>query len=597
MSADTRAQTIYFVVVDRFHNSDPSNDQGRDPASYDSERKSWFRYWGGDLQGIIDKLDYLQGLGASTVWVTPLFDQVDGLTDSEGRGHAAYHGYWARDFRRLDEHLVANPEEVRVFQRNDTVFDKLLARMKERGMSLMLDVVCNHSSPAIQRHKGVLYDDGELMLSYEDDRLGWYHRDGGITDWRSERTVQQGELCGLADFDEHAYSYRTYIKRVMKDWLDKGVGALRVDTVKHMPLWFWQEWVSDLREHRPGLFLVGEWFLGGCYDPSSVVFANRSGMTIFDFALQRALEDTLARGSYEGFRQVDAVFAQDNVFSRATHLVTFVDNHDMPRLMSAGASPERLLVAVNLILLARGIPCIYYGTEQYLHDDTNQGTDPYNRPMMERWDTTTPLYESIRKLAGLRRRNVAIQRGAQHPRFVTEDTYVFEREWGGSICLAAFHRGAGTTIGPVVTLLPDGEYRCALSGRAVVVSEGRIAQLLLAPNDTLVLSREEPEPDPTGTRITFQLNGYATSFGERIAVVGNAPELGEWDVSKARVLRYVNPNLWEGDLDFDASAGSLIRYKYVLLRDGDEPLYELSRPRRAYVPRDRPELRTDRWNE
>ncbi|MBI4953537.1 MAG: cyclomaltodextrin glucanotransferase [Myxococcales bacterium] len=595
MSDDIRAQTIYFIVTDRFHDGDPSNDGGRNPESYDATHTNWGKYWGGDLGGIVAKLDYLQGLGVGAVWLTPVFDQVDDTTDAEGRGHAAYHGYWAKDFRRIDEHLVSSPRDIAVFRSSDTVFDRMLAEMRARGITLVLDVVCNHSSPELRQQKGALYDDGQFLTSYDDDRLGWYHRAGSITDWRSERVVQQGELCGLADFDENVHSFRSYIKGVMKDWLDKGVGALRVDTVKHMPLWFWQEWVSDLRAHRPGLFLVGEWFQGGCYDAASVAFANGSGMTIFDFALQRALEEALARSLYDGFLAVDRVFAADGLFRRPTHLVTFVDNHDMPRFQSVGATARRLEMAVALVMVARGIPCIYYGTEQYLHDDTNGGADPYNRPMMDRWDTQSPLYCAVARLARLRRDNPAIQRGYHQPRWLTSDTYAFERGWGACVCLAVFNRGAARSIGPVRTALPDGDYACVLTGRRIAVSGGHVAKLDLASDDVLVLSHAVVEPPVPGTSVTFQLNGYATQPGERIAVVGDAPELGAWDFAKAPLLRYVSPNLWEGDVGFERSAGGLVRYRFVVLRDDGPPTVETAYPRRAYVPPSGADRRSDRW--
>jgi cyclomaltodextrin glucanotransferase len=595
MSSDVRAHTIYFLVTDRFHNSDPGNDAGRDPGSYDATRTDWGKYWGGDLGGILQKLDYLQGLGATALWITPVFDQADGLTDAEGRGHAAYHGYWAKDFRRMDEHLVSDPSDALVFRSGGTIFDRLVAEMKRRDMTLVLDVVCNHSSPEVAQHKGTLYDDGTFLTSYDDDKLGWYHRAGGIHDWRNQGAVQQGELCGLADFNENVYSFRRYIKQVMCDWVDKGVGALRVDTVKHMPLWFWQEWVSDLRAHHPALFMVGEWYQGGCWDPASVEFANRSGMTIFDFSLQRALEDCLARGVYEGFHAVQNVLDRDPAFSRATHLVTFIDNHDMPRFLSVGGTPERLAMAINFLLVGRGIPCLYYGDEQLLHDDRNGGADPYNRPMMERWDPDAPIVRNVRLLSQLRRVNPAVARGYHQSRWLSPDTYVFERAWGESACLAAFNRGPARSVGPIGTALPDGTHTCVLTGRSVVVQDHRIERLDLGPDDSLVLSHAVPEPPKRGTRVTFQLNGYATSFGERLAVVGSCPELGEWDAAKAPLLRYVNANLWEGDVDFTASAGDLVRYRFVMLRDGGDPVFESVLPRRAWIPANGIELRTDRW--
>jgi cyclomaltodextrin glucanotransferase len=275
--------------------------------------------------------------------------------------------------------------------------------------------------------------------------------------------------------------------------------------------------------------------------------------------------------------------------------VTFVDNHDMPRLLSVGATPRRLEMAVNLIMVGRGIPCLYYGTEQCLHDDRNGGADPYNRPMMEKWDATTPIYRNVGLLSRVRRENPAVQRGYHQPRLLTTDTYVFERAWGGSVCLAAFNRGAARTVGPIATSLPDGEHACVLTGRTVRVRGGRIDGLALEADDSLVVSHVAPEPEPAGTVATFQLNGYATQFGERIAVVGNAPELGGWDAARAPLLRYVNANLWEIDVGFAASAGGPVRYKYVVLREGGEPHFEHAFPRRVWIHDKGRQRFLDRW--
>lgn len=530
---------IYFAVVDRFSNGNPSNDNGRNPEAYDASRSDWFKYWGGDLNGVVDKIDYIKELGCSALWLTPLFDQIDGLVDVEGRGMAGYHGYWAKDFKRLDEHLAGSPEDVRVFASSDTIFDRMVGEMHRRDMRLVLDIVCNHSSPAQRPDmggrpvKGEIYDDGKLLTSYEDDKLGWYHRNGGVSDWGNKAQVEGGELCGLADFNESRIGYRTYIKDAIKLWLDKGVDALRVDTVKHMPFWFWQEFVSDMLFHKPDLFIFGEWFQGGCYDGLSVQFANKSGMGMLDFALQRALEDALARGAGAGFELVDNVFAMDPLFDDCRHLVTFLDNHDMPRFMSAGATPARLEMGLALILTCRGTPCVYYGTEQYLHNDTNGGGDPYNRPMMEKWDTGTPAFLLIKKLAAVRKENAAVQSGSHRVKYLSKDIYAYTRVYDGDSCLAAFNRGPAAEIALENVEFPDGVYRDVISGRQISVKGGRIESLLLARDTSLVLSYCAPAPAGSGLEISFLLNGFRTAYGQRVKVTGNCPELGNWDLSKA----------------------------------------------------------------
>ena len=94
---DFRQETLYFIVVDRFHDGDPDNSEGPNPDLYDPTRTEWGKYWGGDLQGVIDKLDYLRDLGVTAIWLTPLFEQVEGLFIES----AAMHGYWTRDLSAL----------------------------------------------------------------------------------------------------------------------------------------------------------------------------------------------------------------------------------------------------------------------------------------------------------------------------------------------------------------------------------------------------------------------------------------------------------------------------------------------------------------
>lgn len=571
---------IYFAVVDRFRNGNPENDRGRAPEAYDASRSDWFKYWGGDLNGVVEKLDYIKELGCSAVWLTPLFDQIDGLVDVEGRGMSGYHGYWAKDFKRLDEHLADSPADVRVFASDNTVFDRMIKGMHDRGIRMVLDIVCNHSSPAHRPDlggcpgKGEIYDDGKLLTSYDDDKLGWYHRNGGVRDWNNKTQVEGSELCGLADFNESLIGYRNYIKDAVRMWLGKGVDALRVDTVKHMPLWFWQEFVSDMRFVNPDLFVFGEWFMGGCYDDLSVNFANRSGMGMLDFALQRGLEDCLARGAGQGFELVDNVFVRDSLFDDCRHLVTFIDNHDMPRFMSVGAGPARVDMALALILTCRGTPCIYYGTEQYLHNDTNGGADPYNRPMMEKWDPDTSAFRLVKKLAKVRRENPAVQSGSHRRKYLSSDAYVYTRVYRGNCCLAAFNRGPEITLDLEYIELPDGVYKDALSDKAVSVKNGRIEKLQLPRDSAFVVSYCAPARPAADLELSFALNGYRTAYGQRVKVTGNCPELGNWDLDKAFPLEYINDNLWLGHLPVKGSAGKPIAYKFIIERDGDGILYE-----------------------
>ncbi|HHP7245209.1 MAG TPA: alpha-amylase family glycosyl hydrolase, partial [Elainellaceae cyanobacterium] len=399
------------------------------------------------------------------------------------------------------------------------------------------------------------------------------HHYGEVQDWEDDWQVQNCELSGLATFNENNTNYRRYIKAAIKQWLDRGVDALRVDTVKHMPIWFWQEFCADIQTHRPDVFIMGEWIYAHPDDDRSVEFANSSGMTVLDFGLCTAIRGALAQGADDGFFLVQNIFDLDYLYSGATELITFIDNHDMPRFQTLNPDPDMLQVAIALVMTCRGIPCIYYGTEQYLHNDTDYGNDPYNRPMMESWDIGTDIYRTIRLLSGVRRLNPAVSLGSQWQKYVTPDTYCYTRRYGDCVCFVAMNRGEETVVESVETDLPDGDHTCVLTRRKFHVKEGYLTGLELEARDVVVLSH-------VGDRakgeviVRAQLNGVDTQLGETIVVTGDCPELGNWDISKAYPLEYINPNTWFAEIPFDESAGKLIAYKYGMWRDGRSPLRE-----------------------
>ncbi|MEG4112616.1 MULTISPECIES: alpha-amylase family glycosyl hydrolase [unclassified Microcoleus] len=567
-----RQETIYFIVVDRFYDGDPTNNEGPNPELYDPEGKDWGRYWGGDLQGVIDKLDYLKDMGVSAVWLTPLFEQVEALFVEQ----AAIHGYWTKDFKRLNPRFIAkgdNPSINQTQESKDTVFDKLVHELHQRNMKLVLDIVCNHSNPDFSGKKGELYDDGVKIADFNDDEDDWYHHYGEVTNWEDEWQVQNCELSGLATFNENNIAYRNYIKSAIKQWLDRGVDALRVDTVKHMPIWFWQEFTADILTHRPDVFIFGEWIYSDPRNDRSVEFVNESGMTILDFGLCVAIREVLGKGADAGFKLVQDVLNLDHRYYGATELITFIDNHDMPRFQSLNPDPEMLQLAICLIMTTRGIPCIYYGTEQYLHDDTDGGNDPYNRPMMEKWDTDSPIYRDVRLLSGLRRLNPAISMGSQWQKYLTADVYCYVRRYRDSVVFVAMNRGNAVTIKEVDTELPDGEHTEVLSRRKFEVKDGMLYNLELGAREVMIFSRVG-ERVKAKTIVRAQLNSVRTQPGERIVVIGDCPELGNWDISKGFPLEYINTNTWFGEIPFNESAGKLISYKYALLREGLSPLRE-----------------------
>ncbi|RMG06449.1 MAG: cyclomaltodextrin glucanotransferase [Cyanobacteria bacterium J055] len=573
-----RQETIYFIVVDRFYDGDLENSEGPNPELYDPERKNWGLYWGGDLQGIIDKLDYLKNLGVTALWLTPLFEQVEDLFVEQ----AAIHGYWTKDFKRINPRFIGkdeNPSLNQTQDTRDTAFDRLIEELHKRNMKLVLDIVCNHSNPDFSGKKGELYDDGVKIADYNEDDNHWYHHYGEVTDWEDEWQVQNCELAGLATFNENNIEYRNYIKAAIKQWLDRGGDALRVDTVKHMPIWFWQEFNSDIRAYKPDVFIFGEWIYASPHDDRSVEFANYSGMTILDFGLCMAIRHALGTWDESGFHLVQDVLNEDYRYNGATELITFIDNHDMHRFGSLNPDPDALRMAIALIMTSRGIPCIYYGTEQYLHDDTNAdgnpygNNDPYNRPMMDQWDTDTAIYQDMRLLSGLRRLNPAVSMGSQWQKYLTPDVYCYIRRYRDSVVFVAMNRGESVTLDAVETELPDGEHTDILSRQKYEVKDGQLTEFPLDSKQIVVFSHVG-ERVKGQTIVRVQLNGVETQPGEMVVVIGDCPELGNWDIAKAYPLEYINTNTWFAEIPFNESAGKLIHYKYAMWREGQSPLRE-----------------------
>lgn len=580
-----REEVIYFIIVDRFHDSTSDEeerrglwDRGSTPGLYDKTWTQWGKYWGGNLLGIIDKIPYLQSLGVTALWLSPLFEQVDDMQFDR----APMHGYWTKDFKRINPRFLP-AGETNSIKRSPTL-KLLIDSLHSAGIKLILDVVCNHSSPDINGQKGVVYDDGVLLCDYGNDAESFYYHNGEIADWEDEYQLINCEMCGLATFNERNPAFRNYIKSAISEWLDLGVDALRVDTLKHMPIWFWQEFTTDIKSHLPGIFLFGEYGFGKPWDIRTVEYANHSGMSILDFGLADAIRFAFSGTEPGGFHLVENLLAFDHVYHRANELVTFIDNHDMPRFLSIVPNPKSLEQALILLFSARGVPCVFYGTEQYLVNNTDGGNDPYNRPMMEAWDMSSSGYRLVSTLIAIRRANQALTFGSHRQIYISDDIYAFMRSYRDSHALCILNKGPDTSV--MITLpepFAGKQLICALDGS---VHSSSLNSLSIYLNSGASHLFSLPGERVEGSVVaTFQLNGLVTQPGQRIVLTGNCDELGNWDLAKSYGMEFVNRNTWICEVGFVASASKMIHFKYVLLDHRNEPvLYENIIPRQLLLP-------------
>ena len=420
-------EVIYFVLPDRFENGDRSNDRGglsggRLATGYDPTSKGF--YHGGDLKGLIKRLDYIQGLGATAVWVGPVFKNKV-VQGPKGQESAGYHGYWITDFTKVDPHFGTNAE-----------FKALVDAVHARGMKFYMDIVVNHTADVLyfaecegrsacpyrsiadypyQRRGGV--DGAPINHGFTGERDGspanfarlknpnyaytvkvspfekeikrpawlnnpiYYHNRGDST-FRGESSTM-GDFVGLDDvFTENPRVIQGMID-IYGAWIDKyGVDGFRIDTAQHVNPEFWQKFVPAMLARAkargiPHFHIFGEVSTDGI-DPAHTAENTRVDKlpSVLDFSFAYAVFEVVAQN--HGTDELTKLFRADSLYegeaAGALLLPTFISNHDAGRVgmfvrdFNKQASRDELLkrdmLAHAMLLTLRGVPTIYSGDEQ-----------------------------------------------------------------------------------------------------------------------------------------------------------------------------------------------------------------------------------------
>jgi glycosidase len=463
-AADFKREVIYQIITDRFFDGSSSNNNpAQSSGLYDSTKTNWRAYWGGDLQGIQQKMSYLAGMGVTAIWISPPVDNLNtNIPDGGGNPTASYHGYQARDFKRIEEHFGNSSNTW-------TDFDAMVTAAHSNGIKVIVDFAPNHSTQNNAGEFGSLYDNGTFLGNYTSDSNGYFHHNANISGggWDDRYQVEYYTLFDLADLNSEHATIDAYLKSAAQLFQQHGVDGFRIDAIKHAN-WGWQYSLTNSIYTYGDSFIFGEWYQGNTSDPlyhDSYKFANKSGMSMLDFPLNTAIRSVFA--SNANFSEIDSVITQEaSNFTWKEDLVTFIDNHDMARFLSVNNNNNRLHEAMAFVLTARGVPCIYYGTEQYLHNDTSGGTDPYNRPMMSGFATNTTAYTLMNRLSSLRRSNPAIPYGSMTQRWISNDVYIYERRFFGSTVLVAINKNetTGYSVSGLNTALPVGTQTDNLTG-------------------------------------------------------------------------------------------------------------------------------------
>lgn len=355
---------IYFIMTDRFNDGDLKN-------NYNSN-KADLKYWhGGDLQGVIDKLDYIKDLGATTIWLTPVQAQDAG----------GYHGYWAVDFKAVDKHF-GDMEKLK----------ELVNKAHAKKMKVILDLVVNHT--------------GVLHPWVNDPAYSkWFHEGGSISDWNNPKEVENLRLAGLPDLAQENPDTRKYLIDMAKGWIrETGIDGFRLDTVRHVPKEFWVEFTSEIKKEFPNFYFIGEVWDG---NPQTVGSYQKTGISgLVDFPMYYAITDIFAASKKaDEFITAAAGAAQ---YSDRKLMGTFIDNHDVGRFASVAGmyKEEKLKQALAFEMTYTGIPVIYYGTEIAMEG----GEDPSNRKDMD-FTKVSDIKPWTQELIKIRKENLALTDG------------------------------------------------------------------------------------------------------------------------------------------------------------------------------------------
>lgn len=467
---DIKDEVFYFVLPDRFSNGDSSNDLGSTTKAisrggFNPTNKMAFH--GGDLKGLTNKLSYIENLGVTAIWLTPILRNQAVQGDITG-----YHGYWVLDFTELDPHLGSNKD-----------LKNFINEAHARNIKVFFDIITNHTADVV-KYKECHGEDGSgwsesgeacpyislaeieqgkkytTVIQAGNESLktpSWlndpihYHNQGDST-FQGENSLN-GDFFGLDDLNTESAEVVNGMTDIYKNIISEfKPDGFRIDTVKHVNIEFWQQFIPALEQHAKqvginNFFMFGEVYSG---DPKELSNFTTEGSlpSVLDFGLQSGLYQTLIE--HKGTNKLAGIFAQDSRYKNANDLLNFTGNHDMGRFayllnsktvqFSEAETVARIELATAITFFSRGIPVIYYGDEQgFVGDggnhDSRQDMMPSKVPSYnddnlllssettatDNFNQTHPLYNSFASFAQLYHQHPALRHGQQQTRYASKE--------------------------------------------------------------------------------------------------------------------------------------------------------------------------------
>lgn len=499
---DFASEAVYFLMTDRFVDGDPSNNyvnQGGDFPTFKGEmkgpngEKAYVGYMGGDFKGIADNANYIQAMGFTSIWLTPIVDQPDqafsggekiefGGAFKDG-GKTGYHGYWGSNFFKVDEHLLSQ----------DFSFKQLTQHLKNYNIKTVLDVVTNHGSPAYtmkpnQQDKfGQLFDqNNKLVADHENLKPSDLDHDNQLNQFYN----LEPDIMQLSDLNENNPAVLDYFSRAYLHWIEQGADAFRIDTIKHMPHHFWKSFSDNIRAKHPNFFMFAESY---SFDPEFIAqhtLKKNGAVSVLDFPGREAMLRVF-ENSDSNFAELESyLFLEQGPYANPYELMTFYDNHDMSRI---NASDEGFIDAHNWLFTSRGIPVVYYGSEIgfMAGKSEHQGNRNYFGQARVEQAKSHRIHSALSNIANIRKNSIALQKGLQFNLTFKGNMASFLRVYQNNnieqTALVLLNKGDTEIEISEKKFISTGSWLNAKTGEKIVISNNAPLTISVKPHDVTVL--------------------------------------------------------------------------------------------------------------
>jgi glycosidase len=529
---------IYMVLTDRFYDGDSSNN-GTLNVEYRPGNLKFNQ--GGDWKGLTEKLDYIKNLGVTAIWISPVSENEPLSRDKSESG---YHGYFTHDYNKADPHFGTKEDLIRLVQ-----------TAHSKGLKVILDAVPNHTADYLAEG-ATSYSSDDYQPAAPFNNPAWYHHYGDITDWNDPFQVLNNDLGGLDDLNQDNADAREAIKNAYKTWVqDTGADGVRVDAARSIP----KDFLAEFEEYL-GVPTFGEIFVG---DVDYVSDFQNYEWGVLDFPLFFQAREVFAHDA--DFSTVKEIFDQDSKYKDPNRLITFIDNHDRDRFLClADDDFQKMRLALTFLFTVRGIPDIYYGTEQNCYGGGKPTewagiANKENREVMPSFSEDGNMYQYIQRLAQLRNNYTCLRTGTQREMWYESNIYAYSRrdDSTGQEIITVINNATSNesrnipiraesslSVGTELTNLLD------TSVKATIVSGGVTGKQIcvsLPAKTAYVFTADSPAPytPPERTVTTIRVH-YDTGYGNDMYLRGSSYPLW-WD--SGRKMYNVNSDTWVYEIE------------------------------------------------